>query len=371
VSKTDFWMFADGVADQARAFEQWSQMATSAHDWVDSHPLTDAAEHPAYSRGATAAIGVRDGLIGWFDHLSSVLDGVAVELRGVAEESKSIDLEEQARIDATDPDGYLGYEKNPSGKPDIAPEGDRADSLLFPVYPPPNGGAAFYCDLGPAYDHLNDLSKGLVPGDLLSPSEWVMTVLGWLGADSLSEQVLKAFGGRWGDLRQFADTLTGLASMAMEMHDGLKSAASALAMYWQGFAANSAQAYLAALLDAINTAADELTTAGESFQSYCDGVEAAAEAIGGQMHAFLDAVIFAAVAAGLGTATIETAVGGAIGYSAAGLALLRAYMVLYEVRDTLQQVEDLIGVLDAIAATTQELGDFVSTIPVPTMEDAK
>lgn len=365
----DFWLYPAGVTGQARAFSTWSEMAGSATEWVTSLDLTDAAQYPAYSRGATAAIAIRASLIDWFTHLESVLTGVSTELCAVAAEAETIDIEQQAELDALDPQTYLGYDTLPGGSGDLVDPEDRVEEDL-PVWPPPNGGAAFYCDMGPAYGHLNDLSATLVPDDLLSPSQWIETVLGWLGAQSISEEILQAFGGRWGDLYRFTDTLRGLAQLVDEMRGSLASAVAYLDVLWQGFAANSAQQYFAALLSALEDGAALITDAEGVFRTYVEGIENAAELIAGQIHGFVDAVIFAAVAAALGTATIETAVGGIIGYSAAGLALLRAYMLLYEVRGTLQNIQTIAETIETLADINAPLALFTVTVPVPQMEDA-
>jgi hypothetical protein len=364
----DFWLNPSGVANQAQAFADWGRLAGDAARWVRDRPLTDVAQYPVYSRGANAAIAIRVSLIDWFEHLENVLQGVDAELRSVAQEGESIDLELQADLDALDPQTYLGFDTLPGGSGELLDPEDRVDEDFW-VWPVNGGGIPFYCDLGD-YSHLNIVSGSLVPDDLLSPTQWIETVLGWLGAKSVAQEVLDAFGGRWADLYEFADTLGGLSQFVAEMHEFLSLQVGYLDVLWQGVAANSAQLYFERLLSALDQAAGLLSDAAAIFRRYTEGVDHAATLIAGQLHSFCDAVIFAAVATALGTATIETAVGGVIGYSAAGLALLHCYVQLYKVRETLQNLGTLADIVVTLVDINAPLALFTVSVPVPTMEDA-
>lgn len=364
----DFWLNPSGVANQAQAFADWAKLAGDASRWVRDRPITDIARFPAYSRGANAAIAIRISLIDWFEHLEAVLIGVDGKLRSVAKEGAAIDMDLQAELDALEPQTYLGYDSLPSGSGKLLDLEDRVDEDFW-VWPVNGGGIPFYCDRG-GYQHLNVTPGTLVPDDLLSPSQWVDTVLDWIGAQTLAEDVLEAFGGRWADLYQFADTLGGLSQFVAEMHQYLTLQVGYLDILWQGFAANSAQLYFQDLLSALDEAAGLLSDAAAVFRRYTEGVENAAAIITDQMHSLADAVIFAAIAAALGTATIETAVGGAIGYSAAGLALLRCYVILSEVRGTLQNLVTLADIVVTLADVNAPLELFTVNVPIPAMEDA-
>lgn len=344
----------------------YADQAASAKSWLTNLTITDAS-FDAYTRGANAAIEIRSSLIDWFDHLEQVLDGVATELIAVADDGENIDMEQAALIDATDPDVYNGNTQSPGGGPgEIAPSYDRTDDSL-PVWGPPTGGAAFFCDLG-SYDELNQMSTNLVPGDLLSPSEWVDTVLGWLGAQTLPERVLETYGGRWGDLQQFADTLTGLASLVDDMRGHLASAAAYAGVQWQGYASNSAQAYFDDLLNALSDAQVALADAGTVFSDYCTGIIQSADEIAGAIYGLYDAVLVAAAGAAFGTGTVWTGGGGIIGYGTAGVSLLWAFKKLADVNDVLQNISSLYSILDALDNLTGDLSNFAATLPVPSME---
>ncbi|WP_341956395.1 hypothetical protein [Microbacterium sp. LWH13-1.2] len=366
MSDTDFWLNPAGLRVQAGVFTQYADQAASARAWLEDHTITDDGSFDAYTRVAGAAIEIRSSLIEWFEHLEQVLDGTATELIAVADEGEGIDMEQAALIDATDPDEYNDNTQSPSGPAVIAPSYDRTDDPL-PVWGPPTGGAAFFCDLG-SRDELNQLSTNLVPGDLLSPSEWIDTVLGWLGAQTLPQRVLETYGGRWGDIAQFADTINGLASLVEDMRGHLSSAAANAGIQWQGYAANSAQAYLEDLLNALSDAQSALADAGTVFSDYCTGVIQSAEQIAGAIYGLYDAVLVAAAGAAFGTGTVWTGGGGLVGYGTAGVSLLWAFKKLADVNDILQDLSSLYSILEALGNLSGDLSNFAATMPVPMME---
>ncbi len=366
MSDTDFWLNPAGLREQAGAFTQYADQAASARAWLEGHAITDDGSFDAYTRVANAAIEIRSSLIDWFDHLEQVLDGTATELIAVADEGEGIDIEQAALIDATDPDVYNDNTQSPSGDPEVAPSYDRTDDSL-PVWGPPTGGAAFFCDLG-THDELNQLTTNLVPQDLLSPSEWIDTVLGWLGAQTLPQRVLAAYGGRWGDIRQFADTITGLAGLVEDMQGHLASAVAYAGIQWQGYASNSAQAYLQDLLDALSDAQSALADAGVVFSDYCTGVIQSAEQIAGAIYGLYNAVLIAAASAAFGTGTSWSGAGAVVGYGGAGVSLLYALAKLSEVNDVLQNISSLYSILEALGNLSGDLSNFAATMPVPTME---
>lgn len=366
MSDTDFWLNPAGLREQAGAFTQYADQAASARAWLEGHTITDDGSFDAYTRVAGAAIEIRSSLIDWFDHLEKVLDGTANELVAVADEGEGIDIEQAALIDATDPDVYNDNAQVPSGRPELAPSYDRTDDSL-PVWGPPTGGAAYFCDLG-SYDQLNQLSTSLVPGDLLSPSEWIDTVLGWLGAQTLPQRVLETYGGRWGDIQQFVDTINGLAALVDDMHGHLVSAVAYAGVQWQGYASNSAQAYLEDLVNALSDAQSALADAGSVFSDYCTGILQSAEQIAGAIYGLYDAVLVAAAGAAFGTGTVWTGGGGLIGYGTAGVSLLWAFKKLADVNDVLQDISTLYSILEALGNLSGDLSNFAATMPVPTME---
>ena len=366
---SEFWLYPPGVTHQAGVWSEWSVMAGNAKTWVSDHPLENVADHELYARGATTAIDIRTGLIEWLGHLESVLAGVATELCSVADEGETIDLEQQAELDLVDPETYVGYDQTYYGTGGLVAADDRVEENL-PIFPPPNGAGGTYWDMGSAYFDNIDISSGMIPGDLLSPSEWVWTVLGWLGAQDISELVLSAFGGPWGDLYEFQNTLAGLYTMVDEMRGSLGSSVGYLGVLWQGFAATSAQKYFTEFLAALDTAKTVLSDASQAFADYLTGMVQQAEAIEGLINTMTDAVIIAAAAAALGAGTWWSGVGGVVGFGSSGISLAVAAKAVWDIRGKLQELELLYDILVSLENSYTTLSDFTTSMPVPTLEDA-
>ena len=367
---SEFWLYPPGVTHQAGVWSEWSVMAGNAKAWVNDHPLENVADHETlYGRGAATASDIRTGLIEWLGHLESVLDGVAIELRSVADEGATIDLEQQAELDLVDPETYVGYDQTYMGTGGLVAPEDRVEENL-PIFPPPNGEGGTYWDMGSGYFANMDMTSDMIPGDLLSPSEWVWTVLGWLGAQDISELVLTAFGGRWGDLYEFQNTLAGLATMVDEMRGSLGSSVGYLAVLWQGFAATSAQKYFTELLAALDTAKTVISDAAQAFEDYLTGIVQQADAIEGLVNALTDMVVIAAGAAAVGASTWWTGVGGIGGFGTSGGALLIAAGIVWDIRGKIQDLQLLYDILVSLENTYTTLSDFTASMPIPTLEDA-
>lgn len=372
MSDTDFWITPDGLVDQARAFDQCAQLVGDGKTWVDEHPVGDSSDYPLYSGAAEQAIDISTGLSVFLGHVQEVLVGVGTELRDVAAEAETMDMTSAAELDAYDPDEYNDFDPDAPGRrsdAELAPPTDRTyDGSLFPVYPLNGGGIAFYCDAGGQYDNLDEQGTALLPGDLLSPSEWVWTVMGWIGAQSIKEDLLGIFGGRWSELYEFRFMLEGISTMLSEVADNLESAKGALSVYWQGYAANSAQDYFEHLLEQLRDASSEIGDAAGQFSQFLQGVELEFDALSGAAHGFIDAILVAAAAAGAGTATAPSGIGPVVGYGTAGVSLLWALKCAKEVWDGVQDALTILTLLDAVRHLSADLSDVTTDLHIPTME---
>ena len=374
-STTDFWITPAGLDDQARAFDHAAELISTAATFVGDHRVGDAAEHPLYQGAATKAQHLGEGLVDFLGHVNEVLLGVSTELRSVATESRELDLYAEARLDAFDPTEYNGFDSEAPGREsayEIAPDFDRTDELLFPVYPLNGGGVAYYCAADGRFDHINAREAELLPGDLLSPSEWVATILGWLGAESVKERLLDIFGGRWIDLYEFQYMLAGISRLIVDVRDNLKSAVSAIGVYWQGYAANSAQEYFELLLAKLTTAATRIDDAANAFGDFIAGVESEFDALSGAAHGFIDAVLIAAGAFATALATAPTVVGEPIaigGGIVGGAALIACMIQLKQVWDIAQNVMTVLDLLSAIEGLSADLGNVAANLTVPAMEE--
>lgn len=367
MSEDDFWLAPDALRYQAVVFDMYATQAAQARDWMQGHVLGDAASHPAYADAARYAEQLRLSLVDWFHHLAGVLGGVYTELNEVAAEGELIDAEEAAAIDAADP---TVYNDHTSSRGEV--ESDNADGrsdIIGPRWGPPGGGIAYFCDPGPRFESLNELSARLVPEDFFSPSQWLDVVLGWMGAQSLPERTMLEFGGRWGDLREFAFALGGLSAAIEDMHLQLTDAVAYIRLAWQGYAASSAQDYFVDLLEVLSRAKTEFAETADAFNSYADGVEQTAGAVSSAIYGIYDSALIAVAAAAIGTITFETGVGPVAGWGVTGIAVLRGIALVSEVNGHFQDLRDLISILEAVANLASDMSDFTSELPVPAMEE--
>lgn len=373
MSDTDFWILPGGLEDQARAFDQCAEMMGDAKSWVENHPVGSAADHPLYQGAADAATEISGGLVTFFAHVQEVLEGVSTELCDVAAEARTMDMQTAAELDAYDPAEYNDFDPEAPGRrsaAEIAPTYDRTDDEnLFPVYSLNGGGIGYYCDAGGQFDYIDEQTANLLPGDLLSPSEWAWTVMGWLGAQGLKEDLLEMFGGRWVELYTFQYMLDGLSTLLADIAGNLDSAKGAISVYWQGYAANSAQDYLADLLERLRDASRELDTAAGNFADFLEGVELEFDALSGAAYGFVDALIVAVIAFSAGAATVETGVGPLAGGAVGGVSLLWAAKKLKDVWDGLQTAMTVLTMLDAVSHLSSDLSDVTSTLHVPGMRE--
>jgi len=342
-----------------------------AKRWADEHPVGSAADHPLYTGAADAATEISGGLSTFFSHVQQVLTGVATELRDVAEEARGIDMQTAAELDAYDPTEYNDFDPDAPGQrttAEVAPSSDRTeDENLFPVYSLNSGGIGYYCDAGGQFDYINEQNAHLLPGDLLSPSEWAWTVMGWLGAQTLKEELLEMFGGRWIDLYKFQYMLDGMGTLLGDLAGNLESSAGAISVYWRGYSANSAQEYFADLIERLRSAGRELKTGAGNFSDFLEGVEFEFEALSGAAYGFVDALIVAVVAFSAGAATVETGAGPVVGGAVGGLSLLWAAKRLKDVWDGLQTAMTVLTMLDAVAHLSSDLSDVTAEVHIPTM----
>lgn len=373
MSDTDFWITPGGLDDQARVFDEGAEFMRDAKNWAAGHRVGDAADHPLYQGAADAAQDISGGLEVFFQHVQDVMIGVARELRDTAAAASTMDMQTAAELDAYDPTEYNDFDPEAPGRrsdAEIAPTWDRTeDENLFPVYTLNAGGIAYYCDAGMQFDHIDEDIASLLPGDLLSPSEWMWTVMGWLGAQSVKEKLLELFGGRWADLYEFTCMLDGMSTLLADVAGNVHSAKGALSVYWQGYAANSAQAYFADLFEHLQSAGRELGTAAGNFRDFLEGVELEFDALSGSVHGFMDAVIVAAAAFGAGAATAPTGVGPAIGGTAGGLSLLWAAKKLKDVWDAYQTAQTLTDTLNAVIGLSADLSDVTTALHIPEMRE--
>lgn len=136
MSDDDFWLLPEGLDNQVRAFDRHAELMTSVVRWLEDLPLTESAEHQMYNRGVTEGKSFLTGLISWFSNLSYVLEGIATEIRAVADDGRKYDMRTAAELDALEPTEYNGHSSHAPGRASaakITPSFDRPDHAIFPV----------------------------------------------------------------------------------------------------------------------------------------------------------------------------------------------------------------------------------------------
>lgn len=372
MSNTDFWITPDGLDDQASAIDGYAEMILEAGSWVTNHPVGVPAGSALYAGAATRAQAIERGLVQFFAHLHSVLAGVASELRSVAGEARTMDIESAAKLDACDPTEYNFHSPHAPGSASqfvLTPEGERTDDgSLFPTYRLNAGGIGFYCSSGGAYEYLRDRATTELPGDLLSPSEWLWTVGSFVGLPSIRDELFSLFGGQWVEIHEFAHMLNGLSLLLTELADRVESVAGALSVYWQGYAGNSAQAYLADLQSALAAAGRNLRSASRNFREFLESVDQALALLAGAAHGLIDSLLVAAVAASAGAAGAFTGAAPVAGTTVAAVALFYAGSRVKKIWDGVQEIDTLLTILDSVKGLSADLSDFTRSFRVPEME---
>lgn len=66
---TDFWITPGGFDDQARGFDMYADLASSATRWVQNHRVGSSDEYPLYAEAAKRANNIEDGLVTFFGHI--------------------------------------------------------------------------------------------------------------------------------------------------------------------------------------------------------------------------------------------------------------------------------------------------------------
>ena len=232
-----------------------------------------------------------------------------------------------------------------------------------PKWPAVNG-ASFYFDAGSsAYDEADLFTKPLFSNIVIDPVGDLKEALGQMGVTRAREMIMEGFGGGWGALRQYAYVLNGMSRFLTDMHSSLLQVFGGVGLYWQGYSANSAVAYLNDVLDVIKEAADGCTRVSEEITTFCDAVVSAAEIIGGILEDLaIDAYIAAlAIAAGKKVSVVGWLLGGGAIASGAKKWL-----------DITGKISDMQTLVDAMT-TAKDLGttfsDITASLHIPEMAE--
>lgn len=367
----DFWLDPDGLDNQAAALDTWrdgiAEIASSGLVPIVVSGLPGAS---IYSSATTVAMSVHTGLLQWTAHMQNVFESVSTELRSVASEGRELDLNRAARFDLIDPTEYNGNDPTPgdainkSAKPTITPEWDRpedSDFMPAPKWPSVNGSSFYFDSDSSAYSESDAFTTPLFSNIVIDPVGEIKEALGQMGVTRARDVIMEGFGGGWGALRHYSSVLQGMSQFLTDMHSSLLQVFGGVALYWQGYSANSANEYLNDLLEVIKGAADGCTRVSEEITTFCDAVESAAEIVGGILEDLaIDAYIAAlAIAAGKKVSVVGWLLGGGAIASGAKKWL-----------DITGKISDMQTLVDAMT-TAKDLGtklsDITASLHIPEM----
>ena len=373
IAAVDFWLSPADLQLQATVFSAYAAEFGTAAGRLDEYEIANHGGYPLFADILPAASRVKSVVVQWVRHLESCLEGVNVELNRVAVEAQNADLMASAVMDRVDPGLYqtthlsemndlaqrrLGHEGH------VAPESDRvSDGLVERV----TRGTSFYLDPGLPSPELNDLPAMLIPGDALDVGFYLGVALEETGQAGLLEELMKVFGGPWGDLRHFCQMVAaenggGAVGLSSAAHDAIRATAARVAVHWQGFSANSAQEYFVDLLSAMYSGSREIQAATRRFTQLIDQIADIAQQTRDLLLSIAaeGAILFAE----------KNLFGNKKKISPAPwLLLLKIGM---DVRDIYSKIEMARDLVEAAKSNLQviELEKFVSSFPVPAMKGA-
>jgi len=374
MSDVDFWLLPEGLEQQASVIDQWSAQVHDLNTALVPIVLQTEPDAELYNYAIRQMSAMHTGMLSWNAHLQNVFAGITTELRTVASEGRAIDIDGAARVDRTDPREFNGFEA-PQYRPykpgqTLAPPADRWSELEAPTYSPMAPDMSFYLDAGPgAFDGYDTWPQRLFPEDLMSPTGWIRTVMEHIGALSYREQIMRSFGGHWSTLWWYAHKLHGIARFLRDLYSSMKSTFGAISVYWQGYSANSAQAYFSQVLSGVAEAAEAAAAAGDQISQFAEAVKSAADTLGGEVESFLNMVIAAAGGAAFAAATKETVLGGLLGSGVFAVAITRATALWSEIKSVIETTQSLQAILGTVAGLGSDLSDFTSKLSVPTMQE--
>lgn len=167
---------------------------------------------------------------------------------------------------------------------------------------------------------------------LLSPSAWIRAGCQEALQFDPFQPWLQAVTGDWSGYNACSVVWGQVAAATSDMSENLLRTAQDLPTAWRGNAADGLRSFLAVFAAALNDLSDECSF----YSARCREAAYAAQdffaAVSKPVGDLLDAVIYAAIAAALGTATIETVIGGVIGYAVAAYWIARAIEIWYIVQ---------------------------------------
>jgi hypothetical protein len=186
---------------------------------------------------------------------------------------------------------------------------------------------------------------------LLSPSAWIRAACQEALHFDPFEPWLKAVTGDWSDYHACSVVWGQVAAASSDMSDNVMRVAQDLPSVWRGNAADGLGSFLSAFSAALGDLSRECSFYAARYGEAAQAAQEFFAAVSKPVGDLLDAVIYAAIAAAVGTASVETVVGGIIGYGVAAFYVARAIEIYYVVQGAFDAFEAWVslsaGTLDA------------------------
>ena len=151
----------------------------------------------------------------------------------------------------------------------------------------------------------------------VSPSAWINDIIERASGIDIFGYATDALTGEWDALYKFGDALESLARFMQEVRIEVQAGADAMDSGWSGNAADAAANYFTSLAVATSSQQTALYEAAKGYHEAARGAWQLSGQLGNLLQAAADEAILLGIAAGAGTATMETGIGPVIGYSMA------------------------------------------------------
>ena len=317
MSDFDYWLDPDGLDDQATALDSWADGMASIARSMAQIVLSSEAGATTYSNATGVCKTVHTGLLGWLAHMQNVFNSMSRELRSVAEEGRGVEIATAARMDLHDAAEYNGYSQQyPSIyvggykktyrplAPAIAPAYDRvplgSNDMPAPKWSETRGGS-YFIDAPPgSFTTVGHFAVTILDKAVLDPAGEIKEALMAMGITRTRESIFSGFGGGWWALAEYAYVLNGLSSFLDEMRSALVQIFGGIAVYWQGYAANSAGLYFEDVLTGVTDVSDACLGTATEVTKYIESVKSYADIIGGFLEDLAIDAYMAALAIALG-----------------------------------------------------------------------
>ncbi|RAS61299.1 hypothetical protein C8D87_110247 [Lentzea atacamensis] len=305
-----------------------------------------------------------DAKIGWgglltllgdvYPTMVSELNESLNKVSRLLDDSRSALSSTAAMYESTDRDSALQLDSTMQGKErgDVLPPDQREAAAPFAPRRVPSGR------LSP-------------PGEYSGQFRWQMDILDAVGLSitafvrqaivSLSgwdpfEPVMRDWTGDWAKIRSVADAWHSMRHGFEDLSVNVVQAAQDLSHEWHGNAAGACLTYLQHFSESLHGQAEFCRFVRDKLVEAADGAADMYKAASGLMSSAIDWAITAAIAAGVGTATVEFYGAGIAGWVLAGIAIERLTARLAEVANIISNfknvLEGLVGLLKNIHGTS-------------------